>query len=224
MRDAHVRDIERRAYWKAKADGRLQARYDKPSHRAWKNEWQRKWRAANPDKLKMYKERSSKRTTWGYHLKKQYGITPDDYDRMFAEQGGRCAACGEPPRATKLYVDHDHKTGMVRGLVHSSCNFCMTVFDSPRVFKNFMSYKRRSTAMAAKQSRIARVAQYFREVDIDETRAALRMAQEIMDRRLNEIQAAEVNKPQQRTRRARRTAAAAKPPSEAQATLATAAG
>jgi hypothetical protein len=42
---------------------------------------------------------------------------------MLIQQSGRCAVCGEPligPR--EPVVDHDHKTGIVRGLLHGSCN------------------------------------------------------------------------------------------------------
>jgi hypothetical protein len=56
-------------------------------------------------------------------LKSKYGITLDDYARMFAAQNGRCAICNTPPeRGTNLHVDHDHKTGRVRGLLCSRCN------------------------------------------------------------------------------------------------------
>ena len=54
-----------------------------------------------------------------YHLKKMYSITPEDYDRMHVEQRGRCGICLE---STKLVVDHDHATGLVRGLLCRPCN------------------------------------------------------------------------------------------------------
>lgn len=50
------------------------------------------------------------------------GVTLDDYDRMLAEQGGGCAICGAPPKTRRLDVDHDHKTGQVRGLLCVRCN------------------------------------------------------------------------------------------------------
>lgn len=36
-------------------------------------------------------------------------------------QAGRCAVCGESP-GYELYRDHDHQTGMIRGLLCRSCN------------------------------------------------------------------------------------------------------
>lgn len=52
-------------------------------------------------------------------LKHRYGITIADYDRMFAEQDGKCAIC---LRERKLIIDHDHKTKKVRGLLCHACN------------------------------------------------------------------------------------------------------
>ncbi len=47
----------------------------------------------------------------------QLGVTDAEYDRLLAAQGGGCAICGNPPKTRRLHVDHDHKTGRVRGLL-----------------------------------------------------------------------------------------------------------
>jgi hypothetical protein len=55
----------------------------------------------------------------------KYGITPEQYDQMLLDQGGGCAICGseEEGRGKEfLHVDHDHKTGKVRGLLCFGCN------------------------------------------------------------------------------------------------------
>ena len=54
------------------------------------------------------------------NLRRHYGITPEEYDRLFDTQGGKCAICGELPR--RLVVDHNHETGKVRGLLCFKCN------------------------------------------------------------------------------------------------------
>src|SRR5438128_1074290 len=59
-----------------------------------------------------------------------YGIDLADYNHMFAEQKGLCAACGFPEsridpktgKAKQLHVDHCHKTERVRGLLCNNCN------------------------------------------------------------------------------------------------------
>lgn len=55
-------------------------------------------------------------------LRSRYGITTEQYDEMLAEQAGVCAICGNPPKKRRLYVDHDHDTGRVRGLLCAHCN------------------------------------------------------------------------------------------------------
>jgi hypothetical protein len=62
-------------------------------------------------------------------LEKVYGIDADIYDALLAWQGGRCYICGNKPRTKRLAVDHNHKTGMVRGLLCADneygCNFAL---------------------------------------------------------------------------------------------------
>jgi len=65
---------------------------------------------------------------WGAHcyldkvLQGDYGFTCDDYHRLLARQGGRCALCRGRPRTWRLVPDHNHQTGAVDALLHFSCN------------------------------------------------------------------------------------------------------
>ena len=54
-------------------------------------------------------------------LRTEYGMSTADYSAMVLSQGGRCKICGVT--GLKLCVDHDHKTGAVRGLLCKHCNF-----------------------------------------------------------------------------------------------------
>lgn len=57
------------------------------------------------------------------YLLKKYGIGEKEYNRMLGAQGGVCAVCNRKPKPGKnLHVDHDHKTGEVRGLLDYYCN------------------------------------------------------------------------------------------------------
>ena len=49
--------------------------------------------------------------------KSRTGIPLAEYDALLAAQGGGCAICGNAPKTRRLHVDHDHKTGKVRGLL-----------------------------------------------------------------------------------------------------------
>jgi len=57
-------------------------------------------------------------------LMKRYGLTLEEYDAMLAFQDGRCYICDRKPRARdpRLAVDHDHRTGAIRGLLCAICN------------------------------------------------------------------------------------------------------
>lgn len=72
-------------------------------------------------------KRRTNRNTWKTdrkkHLKNKYGITVDDYEKMFTEQNGVCKICQEICKSGKsLAVDHCHETGRVRGLLCAKCN------------------------------------------------------------------------------------------------------
>ena len=41
---------------------------------------------------------------------------------MFEAQGGLCAICHKPQTTRKLAVDHDHESGLIRGLLCTRCN------------------------------------------------------------------------------------------------------
>lgn len=53
------------------------------------------------------------------YLRRTYGISLKDYEKMLEKQGFACAICKRPQTAFKksLHVDHDHKTNEIRGLL-----------------------------------------------------------------------------------------------------------
>ena len=62
---------------------------------------------------------------WNSHLKKKFGITADQYNRLLAAQGGHCVFCHriKEENGNRLAVDHDKQTNRVRGilcLVHNA--------------------------------------------------------------------------------------------------------
>ena len=77
-------------------------------------------------------------------LKRNYGITLEDYDRLLEDQEGCCNICGtdEPGGGNgRFNVDHNHATSKVRGLLCSSCNTGLGKFkDSPTVLLKAAAY------------------------------------------------------------------------------------
>jgi len=58
------------------------------------------------------------------NLKRNYGISLAEYDKMLEEQEGECKICGTTDSQGKgrFHVDHCHITGEVRGLLCHNCN------------------------------------------------------------------------------------------------------
>lgn len=60
-----------------------------------------------------------------YQRQYRYNLKPGEYDALLLAQGGLCAICrADTPgiRTRSFYVDHDHDTGRVRGLLCHRCN------------------------------------------------------------------------------------------------------
>ena len=82
------------------------------------------------------------------YLKRNYNITLSDYEDMLANQNNVCAICGSDgfimdatKHKVKLVVDHDHKTGTVRGLLCHNCNRALGLFkDSPGTLQTAIDY------------------------------------------------------------------------------------
>ena len=89
--------------------------------------------------LKELKEVSLARTR-NRQLQKAYGISLDDYNELFIQQGGKCAICGKLQSEFDypFYVDHDHQTDQVRGLLCCGCNTGLGHFE--KLHKEMQDY------------------------------------------------------------------------------------
>lgn len=83
------------------------------------------------------------------NYRKKYGVTVAWYDKTLAAQDGGCAICGakyfspsQPDRS--LTIDHDHKTGKVRGVLCHNCNTAIGLLgDNPGRLAQAIAYLRR---------------------------------------------------------------------------------
>jgi hypothetical protein len=75
---------------------------------------------------------------------KKLGITYEHYIMMLELQGYECKICRKPNMTGKwgnLYVDHNHVTGEVRGLLCQRCNVAIGLFnDDPELLRAAIEY------------------------------------------------------------------------------------
>ena len=122
--------------------------------------YQRGWHRRNPDKAREHKRRYHERhpeKTWRfsdplkrrnahikYRLRKKYGLVLAEYQRLLSAQSGTCAICGDKFSPKVPHVDHDHKTGLVRGILCATCNWGLGSFkDNVDLMEKAITYLRR---------------------------------------------------------------------------------
>ncbi len=95
-----------------------------------------------------------------HNLMQSYGISLDEFRALAKKQKGCCAICrrhhskcakgkGKKPRI-RLYVDHCHKTGKVRGLLCHHCNSMLCHIATPELLLRAALYLRKSTKQERK--------------------------------------------------------------------------
>jgi hypothetical protein len=69
------------------------------------------------------RQRVDPEVAWAGWLKWRFGITPEQWRTFYDEQGGACGICKGPQQGgQRLGVDHNHDTGLARGLLCHRCN------------------------------------------------------------------------------------------------------
>ena len=98
-----------------------------------KNKRVKSYRKKNPEQWRKYQktyyEKNKNKPEFKmkrreYSLIRRYGLTIKDYDKLFKLQNRKCAICGKHQKEMRkrLSIDHNHKTGFVRGLLCYYCN------------------------------------------------------------------------------------------------------
>ena len=110
---------------------------NRKARKKYKQNNREKFNAYNRDYMQRNKEkRESSR------IQRTYGLSPDDFNKRLLDQDGVCAICQqECTRFGRLSVDHDHKTGEVRGLLCNNCNKGLGIFkDEIKRFERAIKY------------------------------------------------------------------------------------
>ena len=83
------------------------------------------WRCMT--KVREQKRRDRERNPWsGY--KPEHGLTHAEAQDYIASRGSACEICGDPggqTTGTRLVIDHDHRTGVIRGALCRRCNVAL---------------------------------------------------------------------------------------------------
>jgi hypothetical protein len=88
------------------------------------SESNRKWEKKNPEKVR--------EAAYRRHLLRTFGMTTEQYQGMLKRQRGVCKLCGKDSEGKRLVVDHDHASGVVRGLLCHKCNTALSTLEKDR--------------------------------------------------------------------------------------------
>ena len=89
-----------------------------------------KYRRTHKAEISVWSKAYYKRNKQAYykrHLVHRYGLAFVDFEKMRTAQKGKCAICKTETK--RLCVDHDHKTGKIRGLLCVPCNVLLGRFE-----------------------------------------------------------------------------------------------
>lgn len=101
-------------------------------------------KTSGPDNVK-YVHGGDSDAVYKVAIMKRYGLAPEEYDAMVEKHNNCCAICESPApkksRKKRLNIDHDHKSGKVRGLLCDKCNQALGLFkDDLKLIKKATSY------------------------------------------------------------------------------------
>ena len=95
-------------------------------------EYQRRYKQAHQERVRaagLAWYRRNREKVLVKHRRRQlealYGMTISEYSLLLTHQEGKCAICRRESATQHLAVDHDHKTGKIRGLLCNTCNLAL---------------------------------------------------------------------------------------------------
>jgi len=110
-------------------------------------EYNKQYAEKNKEKIKRYNKAKYRRNPEYYkelNLQRNFKLIIDQYNKLLEDQNSKCAICGRDNNVKKaLAVDHNHKTGKIRGLLCHNCNIGLGVFnDNPLILIKVVKYLR----------------------------------------------------------------------------------
>lgn len=102
----------------------------------------KKWTEDNPEAVQRYRAKDK------WTLKKRcdrHGITVEEFWTLYEEQDGTCPVCDTAIEAENSAIDHNHETGVVRGILCKNCNRGLGLLgDSPDTMARAAQYLKRN--------------------------------------------------------------------------------
>lgn len=69
-----------------------------------------------------YQSKQGRESNRRTRIKYVYGLTLEQHEQIYVNQNGCCKLCGDSVAYNKIYTDHDHETGKIRGFLCHRCN------------------------------------------------------------------------------------------------------
>jgi hypothetical protein len=82
-------------------------------------------------------------------LRRVFLLTPEQWIKVYEYQKGCCAICDKPLPDHCTLTDHDHKTGLFRGLLCFRCNAALRDYMDVEFLEKALTYMMNPTATAA---------------------------------------------------------------------------
>lgn len=90
-----------------------------------------RWKAENPERAKVHGQKACRKQRL-----KQFDLTTEQYEEMLHAQNSQCAICTQPcSSGRRLAIDHNHKTGKVRGLLCTRCNIRLGMIENVQAMR-----------------------------------------------------------------------------------------
>jgi len=150
-------------YQRNKDDIKSKQKIYRQLHKSELSEKGREYRKKNKKRLDKYYSEWSKNNQnkkRNAHLLRKFGINLEQYNTLLQLQKGKCAICGRKEASNSkpnLSVDHDHKTGNIRGLLCNRCNIVLGLIDDSidilATAIDYLNYAARAEVRAERQAR-----------------------------------------------------------------------
>lgn len=72
--------------------------------------------------------------------KRIYGLTEENHQKMLKIQNKVCAICEQKNGLRDLFIDHNHATGLARGLLCTRCNTLLAAIEDPGFLRRAKKY------------------------------------------------------------------------------------